>query len=334
MYGVLIGFLVFVVIMLALDLGVFHRRAEVITPKQALLWTGIWVSLSLLFCVFVFFTYENHWWGFDLPDSEPDGWNAATLYLTGYLVEESLSADNVFVIAMVMSSFAVPAAYQHKVLFWGIFGAIVMRGLMIIGGAALVSHFHWVVYLFGVLLLISAGRMFVSREKEPPESPKAIAGVLSRFFPITHELTHGHFLVRREGKLMLTPLAVALAVIEVTDLIFAVDSIPAIFAITEEPFLIFTSNVFAILGLRSLYFALAGGLTRFYYLKHALSLLLCLIGVKMLLKDILHHIPNIHLYTLAAVVLVLAAGIYLSLLRDRKEGKQSKQRRANALAKK
>jgi tellurite resistance protein TerC len=334
MYGVLIGFLVFVVIMLALDLGVFHRKAAVITPKRALFWTGIWVSLSLLFCAFVFFAYENHWWGFNLPDSEPDGWNAATLYLTGYLVEESLSADNVFVIAMIMSSFAVPAPYQHKVLFWGIFGAIVMRGLMIIGGAALVSHFHWVLYVFGVLLLISAGRMFLSREQEPPESPKAIAGVLSRVFPITDELTDGHFLVRKEGKLMLSRLAVALAVIEVTDLIFAVDSIPAIFAITEEPFLIFTSNVFAILGLRSLYFALAGGLSRFYYLKHALSLVLCLIGFKMLLKDVLHHIPNIHLYTLAAVVVVLGAGIYFSLLRDRKRQKQGKQQRARALTRK
>jgi tellurite resistance protein TerC len=312
-----IGFLLFVLLLLALDLGVFHRHAHVVTVKEALAWSGVWVAVACLFGVFVYFAYELHWFGLVLPGDEPDGRAAAVLYFTGYVVEKSLSVDNVFVIALVFSYFGVPPAYQHRVLFWGVLGALVMRGAMILTGTLLIQRFHWILYVFGAFLIFTAARMLLARKEPDPKNNLAVR-LARRLFPVTEDLAGQRLIVRADGRWMLTPLGLALAVVESTDLMFAVDSIPAIFAITDDPFLIFTSNVFAILGLRSLYFALAGVMDKFHYLKLSLALLLALIGVKMLLKDVLHGVPGLTYYTLGAITLILTAGVVASLLRARR----------------
>jgi tellurite resistance protein TerC len=311
-----LGFILLIMLLLALDLGVFHRHAHVVKVKEALIWSGVWVALALLFCVFLYFGYERHWLGLDLPDAEPDGQVAAVLFLTGYVVEKSLSMDNIFVIALIFSYFAVPAAYQHRVLFWGVLGALVMRAVMIAAGAVLIERFHWILYVFGAFLVVTAARLVFAR-KEPDPKNNLLARLARRLFPVTEDFAGPKFIVRREGRRMLTPLALALLAVESADLMFAVDSIPAIFAITLDPFLVFTSNVFAILGLRSLFFALADIMDRFRYLKLSLAVLLGLIGVKMLLKDVLHAVPGLTYYTLGIIALVLAAGIVASLLRAR-----------------
>ncbi|MDO8754317.1 MAG: TerC family protein, partial [Anaerolineales bacterium] len=294
------GFVVFVLLMLALDLGVFHRKAHVVTVKEALGWSAVWIMLGLTFSVFVYYGYENHWLGLgssiDAADGLiNDGTTATVKYLTGYIVEKSLSIDNVFVIAMIFGFFAVPAIYQHRVLFWGILGALVMRAAMIALGARLIAEFHWVLYLFGVFLIFTGIKMLTLKADHSDPNQNILVRLTRRFFPVTSRFHGEHFVVRagapasyesefpgtaalpdeavnqaRPGTLMLTPLALALIMVESTDLIFAVDSIPAIFAITADPFLVFTSNVFAILGLRSLYFALAGMLNKFRYLKLSL----------------------------------------------------------------
>lgn len=307
------GFVVFVLLLLALDLGVFHRKAHVVTTKEALGWTVVWVLVALLFNCFVYFAYEHHWMGLS---SELDGTGAAVLFFTGYVVEKMLSVDNVFVIAMIFSYFGVPSQFQHRVLFWGILGALVMRAAMILVGAVLISRFHWILYIFGLFLIFTAAKMlFVKHEANPANN--ALVRFIRRWFPVTDNYVGERLTVRLDGRLMLTPLAVALVAVESSDLMFAVDSIPAIFAITEDPFLVFSSNVFAILGLRSLYFALADMMNKLYYLKLTLAVLLALIGVKMLLKDLLHAIPGITYYTLGVVAVVLTAGTLASLVRAR-----------------
>jgi tellurite resistance protein TerC len=346
------GFILFILLMLALDLGVFHRKAHVVRLKEALGWSAVWVAMGLAFSVFVYFGYEGQWLGLggavDAVDGRVnDGAAATAKYLTGYVVEKSLSVDNVFVIAMVFASLAVPAVYQHRVLFWGILGALVMRGAMIAVGARLIAEFHWVLYVFGAFLIVTAVKMLLIREHRDP-GDNLLVRLTRRMFPVTDRFHGQHFFVRagsaasreapvagapaegdpavdrlerlRPGALMMTPLFLALMLVEFTDLIFAVDSIPAIFAITADPFLVFTSNVFAILGLRSLYFALAGMIDLFKYLKVALAAVLALVGVKMLtaswLKDVIG--PNFNLYLLAAVLLILATGVVASLLADRR----------------
>lgn len=317
MTGLWAGFIVLVLLLLAVDLGVFHRQVRTITVREALVWTGIWIGLSLLFNVFVYFTYEYGWFGRS-GVSDLDGRAAAVQFFTGYVLEKSLSVDNVFLIALVFSHFGVPAAYQHRVLFWGIFGALVMRGVLIAVGAALIARFHWILYIFGIFMIVTAARMlFVKHEPDPTESP--LVRFARRMFPITDHYVEERFVVRQGGVLTLTPLALALLVVEGTDLVFAVDSIPAIFAITEDPFLVFTSNVFAILGMRSLYFALADIMNKFHYLKLSLAVLLALIGVKMLLKDVLHAVPGITYYTLGAVAVILSTGVLASLVRAARE---------------
>lgn len=344
-------FLGFVFVMLALDLGVFHRKSHEVGFKESLGWSAVWITLGVSFSVLVYFGYEHHWSGLGLGVDAVDGLVnngrlAATKYLTGYVVEKSLSVDNIFVIAMVFGSLAVPARYQHRVLFWGILGALVMRGAMIGLGSALVHHFHWVLYLFGVFLIITAIKMLVMEDKEEhPENNRLVRWITKRF-PVTRHFHGQHFLVKagsaqsREaaepgeaavvdpvvtaapaGKWMLTPLAVALVLVEVTDLIFAVDSIPAIFSITADPFLVFTSNVFAILGLRSLYFALAGMIAKFHYLKPALSLILLVVGVKMLTAKWLKLWlgDGFNLTILAVILGILATGVVSSLIFTRKE---------------
>jgi tellurite resistance protein TerC len=339
-------FIGFVLLMLALDLGVFHRKSHVVGFKESLGWSAVWITLGLSFSILVYYAYDRHWFDLGLSVDAVDkvvntGKLAATKYLTAYVVEKSLSVDNIFVIAMIFGSLTVPARYQHRVLFWGILGALVMRGAMIGMGSVLVHHFHWILYLFGVFLMFTGIKMLVVKEKEEHPENNPVVRWIRRFFPVTHEFHGQHFVVKagsewsREaaepdvvpksdpvvegapaGKWLLTPLAVALVLVEVTDLIFAVDSIPAVFAITADPFLVFTSNVFAILGLRSLYFALAGLITKFRYLKPALSLILILVGVKMLaakwLKIWLGDTFN--LTVLAVILAILFTGVITSII--------------------
>jgi tellurite resistance protein TerC len=339
-------FIGFVILMLALDLGVFHRKSHVVGFKESLTWSGVWISMGLAFSVLVYYAYELHWFGLGYAVDAVDelvntGKLAATKYLTAYVVEKSLSVDNIFVIAMVFTSLAVPPRYQHRVLFWGIIGALVMRGAMIGVGSVLVQNFHAILYVFGAFLIFTGIKMLVMKEKEEHPENNPVVRWIRKFFPITREYHGQHFMVRagsewsREaaepgveakpdpvvdsapaGKWLLTPLAVALILVEVTDLIFAVDSIPAVFAITGDPFLVFTSNVFAILGLRSLYFALSGLITKFRYLKPALSLILILVGVKMLaakwLKVWLGDTFN--LTVLAVIIGILVTGVVTSLI--------------------
>jgi tellurite resistance protein TerC len=280
-----------------------------------------------MFGVFVYFAYENHWLGLgqhiDRVDGVVnDGRLAAVKFFTGYIIEVSLSADNVFVIAMIFEHLRVPPKFQHRVLFWGILGALVMRGTMIGLGAQLVARYHWILYLFGVFLVYTALKMLWSKTDEAADPDEAIVmRVVRRVFPVCMDYRESHFLVREAGRWMLTPLAVALVLVETTDLIFAVDSIPAIFAITTDPFIVFTSNVFAILGLRSLYFALAGAITKFRYLKVSLAAILGLVGVKMLAAEWLNDVvgPNFNFYLLGIVALILGIGVLASIVVTRRE---------------
>ncbi|WP_425613464.1 TerC family protein [Anatilimnocola sp. NA78] len=328
-----VGFVCFVLLMLALDLGVFHRQAHVISIKEAVAWTGVWVSLGLTFAVFVYFAYEGRWFGLgttvDVADGLlNDGATAVEKYLTGYIVEKSLSVDNVFVIAMIFGFFAVPTIYQHRVLFWGILGALVMRGAMIGIGNVLITQFHWVLYVFGAFLILTALKMLFFKTEHGAPNLNWIVRITRRFFPVTDKFHGEHFVVRagadtadddanriRPGTLMLTPLALALILVESTDVIFAVDSIPAIFAITADPFLVFTSNVFAILGLRSLYFALAGLIDKFRYLKVSLALILLVVGLKMFLAEWLKESLGKHFnfYLLGLILSILVFGVIASL---------------------
>ncbi len=282
-----LGFLTFVGILLALDLGVFNKTAHAPSIKEALAFTAVVVVLALLFTAIVWVGYHNHWLGLgshvDAVDRQVnDGRLAAVKFLTGYVIELSLSMDNVFVIALIFQHLRIPTHLQHRVLFWGILGALAMRGAMIGVGAALVAQYHWVLYLFGAFLVYTGIRMLVTTGEENTPGETWVMRQLRQRFPITGELHGSRFTVKLNGRLWLTPLAVTLVLVETTDLIFAADSIPAIFAITADPFLVFTSNVFAILCLRSLYFGLAGLIERFKYLKVSLSVILTLMGVKML----------------------------------------------------
>jgi tellurite resistance protein TerC len=391
-----VGFLLFVFLMLALDLGVFHRHAHTIKVREALIWSAVWISLALVFNVFVYFAYEHHLLGIGktaqgtvaldpVDRSQLNGHTAAIKFFTGYVIEKSLSVDNIFVIALIFAYFKIPGMYQHRVLYWGILGALAMRGVFIAMGAVLIAKFHWIIYVFGLILLYTAYKLLFGSEDPDPKNNYLIR-LAHRYFPITYHLHGQHFVVPREevgqgerleppgeteplcepaqvpgeqdpgcppgqirsaepgskgdqpavpaakhpvaspagsSKWVLTPLALALIVVEGTDLVFAVDSIPAIFAITGDPFLVFTSNVFAILGLRSLYFALAGILDKFYYLKTSLAIVLALVGVKMLVADFLKKLPlfegnRLSFFTLGMVALVLGGGVVASLIRARR----------------
>ncbi len=320
------GFVLLILILLALDLGVFHRKDHVIGMKEALLWSAIWISMGLLFSIVIYFTYQNHWMGMgsanDPIDHDPiDGADGVLKYLTGYVIEKSLSADNIFVMAIIFSYFKIPAIYQHRVLFWGIVGAIFMRGMMIWAGAALI-HYEWVIWVFGGFLVLTGLRMAFSKHEDDHDLGKSrVYRLLRRMFRVTQEYHGHHFIAKENGRWLLTPLALTLLMVEATDLIFAVDSIPAIFAITGDPFLVFTSNIFAILGLRSLYFALAGMIDKFRYLKMALSIVLMVVGVKMLtamwLKKLLGE--HFNLYLLGAVFGILVVGIGMSIRANKRD---------------
>lgn len=354
-----IGFVLFVCALLALDLGVFNRESHIVSVKEALGWSAFWIALGLAFGGFIWAGYENHWMGLGLtPDMMTvsprvvdglgtvynDGSSALVKYMTGYLVEKSLAVDNIFVISMLFTFFAVPALYQHRVLFWGILGALLMRGVMIGVGARMIQEFAFIIYVFGAFLILTGIKMLLMKESGADPGKNIVVRLTRRLFPVTERFHGEHFFVRagseashesetpgaailsdrvvegaKKGTLLATPLFLALVMVEFTDLIFAVDSIPAIFAITADPFLVFTSNVFAILGLRSLYFALAGMIDRFHHLKVSLALILMLVGVKMMthvpLKKLLGE--SFNLYLLAVVLLILAAGVAASLIRPR-----------------
>jgi tellurite resistance protein TerC len=296
-----VGFIAFVLAMLAVDLGVFNRRPHVVSPREATVWTGVWVGLALLFAGGLL-VFESH--------------HSALTFLTGYLIEESLSIDNIFVIVLIFQYFAVPAQYQHRVLFWGILGALVMRGLFIGLGAALLARFEWIIYIFGVLLIVTGVRMAVKRDEEFDAEQNPVVKAVRRVLPLTDGYRGKHFFVVEHGRRYATPLLLVLVLVEATDLIFAVDSIPAIFGITRDPFLVFTSNIFAVLGLRSLYFLLASVVTKFWMLKYGLAVILTFVGVKMLLESWI-HIPI--LLSLGVVLALLAISIAGSLIWSRRE---------------
>ncbi|HYG04144.1 MAG TPA: TerC family protein [Chryseosolibacter sp.] len=292
--GVLwLGFNLFVLVMLALDLGVFHRKSEEISVKEALKWTAIWITLAMVFNLFLY---------------KIMGKEKAIEFFTGYIIEKSLSVDNIFVIIMIFSYFHVPKAYQHKVLFWGILGALVMRVIFIFSGIELIHKFHWLMYVFGGFLIFTGIKMLIAGDTkiEPERNP--VVKLVRKTFPVTKSFHGDKFFTRIQGRLWATPLFLVVMLIEATDLIFAVDSIPAILAISEDPFIVYTSNVFAILGLRSLYFALSGIETYFKYLKYGLSAILVFVGVKMCIVDFV-KIP----IELSLIVIVFTLGVSMMI---------------------
>lgn len=296
-----VAFNLFVLAMLALDLGVFHREAHVISVKEAAIWSGVWISLSLLFNLGIYL----------FAGPEP-----ALAYLTGYVIEKALSVDNIFVMVVIFGYFGVAPKYQHRVLFWGILGALVMRGTFIGLGTMLIERFHWILFVFGFLLIITGLRMSL-RDEKPFDETNKVLRLARRFLPISARYHGKHFMTVENGRHVFTPLFLVLIMVEVTDLIFAIDSIPAIFAVTTDPFLVYTSNVFAILGLRSLYFLLAGVVHKFHFLKYGLSFILVFVGVKMLIADWV-HIPIA--VSLGVIAGALAVSIVASILIPANEG--------------
>ena len=291
-----IGFGIFVLAMLALDLGVFHRKSHTVGMKEALTWSGVWIALALLFNAGVWY-----WRG---PDQ-------GLTFLTGYVVELSLSVDNLFVFLLIFAYFKVPTQYQHKVLFWGILGALLMRAVFIGAGIALIQKFHWIIYVFGAILVISGLKMAFEKDKEVHPEKNPVLRLFRRFMPVTGEYHGGNFFVKREKLWLATPLFIVLLMLETTDLVFAVDSVPAVLAITTDPFIVYTSNVFAILGLRSMFFALAGIMKLFHYLHYGLAAVLVFVGGKMLLAGF-YKIPT--LTSLLVIVGLLAVAVVASLL--------------------
>lgn len=306
-----IGFLVLVTVVLVLDLGVFNRKVHAISPAESLAWTVFWVALALAFNVGVYYIYEHHWLGIGLDTPNGlDGKQAALQFFTGYLIEESLSLDNIFIIALIFSYFRVPLKYQHRVLFWGIFGAVVLRAIMIAGGLALINRFEWVVYIFGAILLITAVKMLISsQENVDPERNLAVR-LARKVYPVTTRYDGVKFFTRIDGKRAVTPLFLTLLMVETTDVLFAVDSIPAVIAVTRDPFLVLTSNVFAILGLRSLYFVIASTMEKLRYIKTSLVFLLAFVGMKMILSQHFHIPTHVSLTVIAGI---LAVGILASV---------------------
>lgn len=265
------AFVAFVLVMLMLDLGVFHRKAHEVGVREAAIWSAVWVALALLFNVGVYIAF---------------GAERALEFTTGYVIEKALAVDNIFVFVVIFSAFGIPAIYQHRVLFWGVLGALVMRAAFIFAGAAVLARFHWAIYVFGGILAATGLKLLLQRNQEIHPERNPIVRLFQRLMPVTTRLSGDRFTVVQNGRRYATPLLLALVAVEVTDLIFAVDSIPAIFAVTSDPFIVFTSNIFAILGLRSLYFMLAGVIDKFVYLKVGLSLVLIFVGIKMLAMDV------------------------------------------------
>lgn len=294
-----IGFTAFVLAMLAIDLGVFHRKVHAVSFKEAFIWSGVWITLALIFNAGLYL----------FRGTEP-----AVEFFTGYVIEKALSVDNIFVFVLIFTSFHVPPAYQHRVLFWGVLGALVMRGILIVIGATLLGTFHWIMYLFGAFLVVTGIKMALQREMKLRPEDNPVIKLVRRIIPITSTYEDEHFFVRHAGQVMATPLLLVLLIVESTDLIFATDSIPAVFAVTQDPFIVYTSNVFAILGLRSLYFVLAKVIDTFIYLRFGLAVILTYVGGKMLLADIF-PIPTAP--SLGIIAVILATAITASVIKNR-----------------
>ncbi len=301
-----IGFLAFVLLMLALDLGIFHRKSHEVKIKEALIWSVVWISMAMVFNygIYVFM-----------------GEVKAMEFLTGYVIEKSLSIDNLFVFIMIFSYFNVDKKYQHKVLFWGILGALIMRSIFIFAGVALINKFHWIIYIFGAFLIFTGIKMLFQKDEKMDPNKNPLVRLFKRFYPVTDTMHGDRFFVKINAKTFATPLFVVLLLVEFTDLIFAVDSIPAIMAITSDPFIIFTSNVFAILGLRALYFALAGITQYFHYIKYGLSAILIFVGLKMAMVDFYKIPVMISLFTILGILVI---SVVASLLFPKKEVALSK----------
>ena len=298
-----VGFIGLIFAFLVLDLGVFHKKTHAVSMKEALIWAAVWFVAAMLFNLWVLFEC---------------GKELGLQFFTGYLIEKSLSVDNLFVILLIFTSFGIPKLYQHRVLFWGILGALVMRGVLITLGAALIARFDWIFYLFGIFLVWTGSKMYFENEEKFDHEKSIIVRIMRRIVPVAKGLRGEHFFVRQKGRVAVTVLFVALIVVEVSDVIFAFDSIPAIFAISSDPFIVFSSNVFAILGLRSLYFVIAKAHDLFTHLKTGLSVILVFIGAKLLVKDI-YHIPI--LLSLGIVMGILAIAITVSIIMNRQEKK-------------
>ncbi|MFH0985966.1 MAG: TerC family protein [Candidatus Omnitrophota bacterium] len=291
-----------VFILLALDLGVFHRKAHEVKMKEALIWSAVWIAVALLFNLGVYFV---------------KGRELAVQFLAGYLLEKSLSVDNLFVFLLVFNYFHLPARFQHKILFWGIMGALVFRAIFIFFGLSLLHYFSWMIYVFGAILVWTGLKLAFEKDKKVEPEKNVFVKLFRRFFPLTQDYHEGSFFVKLSGVLYATPMIVILLVVESTDIVFAVDSIPAILAISRDPFIVFTSNVFAILGLRALYFALAQLMKLFHYLHYGLSLILVMIGIKMIVSHFV-HIPTVA--TLGSILLILALSVGASMIWPAKEG--------------
>lgn len=302
-----VGWIVFsciIVFLLFLDLGVFNKKAHVISLKEAVITSGIWISIAFAFNIGIYIF---------------NGEQQAIEFLTGYIVEKALSVDNIFAIIMIFNVFQIPAQFQHKILFWGIIGAIVMRGIMIFVGIALIEKFHWIFYIFGALLIYSAVKMAMKNEDEEVDfEQKWYIKLFKKFYPISNDRESGKFLVKENGKTHITPLLLTLIAVEFTDVIFAIDSIPAIFAITTDSFIVFTSNIFAILGLRSLYFALSGIIEIFHFLKYGLAFILGFVGVKMIIADFV-KIPV--LLSLIIIIGTLSVSVFMSMILPKTKNK-------------
>jgi tellurite resistance protein TerC len=333
MLWIWLGFILLLAALLALDLGVLHRKSHAIGLREAMVSSAAWVAVALAFTGLVYVGYQQHWMGLGTSPDAVDGsaqitgGAAAVKFLTAYVIEKSLSVDNLFVIAVIFASLRVPAREQHRVLFWGIVGALAMRAVMIVAGAALVARYHWLFYPFGALLIVAAVRLLLAKEHAPPAAGAAAAAVREgwavrlarRWLPVSPEFDGGRFVTRlaSSSRWALTPLGLSLIAVESADAVFAADSIPAVLAVTADPFLVFTSNAFALLGLRSLYFALAAMMTRFRYLKVSLAGILALVGAKMIAGDALSHVlgDGNRLWLPLAVVVLLAGGVVASLVR-------------------
>jgi tellurite resistance protein TerC len=313
-----LGFFAFVAVLLALDLGVLHRKAETPTIRSAAYWTAGWMALGLSFTGFVYLMYEHHWLGAKLLEpSDRPGTDASIMYVSAYLLEYALSVDNIFVISLLFTSFRIPAKYQHRVLFWGIMGAIVFRLIMLAGGAWVANKFDWIFYVFGAYLAFQGVKLLRPESADEESHDKSLAvRTLRRFVPIVDGDHGGKFQVRVNGKRALTTVAVCLVSIELTDIVFALDSIPAVLSVSKDIFIMVTSNIFAIMGLRSLYFVLAGAMDKFKYLKMALAILLIVIGAKMIAHNHV-HVP--HAVSLALIAGIIGAGVAASIFATRRE---------------
>jgi len=310
-----IGFVALIMALLAVDLGVFHRHVHAIKLREAIGWTALWIGVGLSFAIVVYFVYENHWFGAHIAEGEEvtplEGGEAVMLYLTGYVLEKSLSIDNIFVMAIIFRHFAVAPIFQHRVLYWGILGAIITRGIMILGGAYLFQRFDWLFYPFGAYLVITGLRLLRPEEGAKDPEQGRIVRLLRRYLPVASGQHEQRFFARENGHIKVTLLFIVLLTIELTDVVFAVDSVPAVLAITTNSFVVMTSNIFAILGLRSLYFVLASMMQQFRYLQYSLAAILALIGTKMMLFKVLHVAT---VYSLLFILLALAAGICASFV--------------------